>query len=282
MLENNNFANMNTGQPRSELRNDSLKSELKNYGQANKPFTRDVEEIDLPPLQKRERTRGILNAISEIQRFHVIESKTELPKDYFALEQTWDFFKIGFKSGLLEGTLFAILVAALQAFYPSAKMYFKNEQITSIEIIILNFLSYSTIALTTLLMLFLSRYYKGVFTKRAIFSLLNGRSFSFFLKAALFFYGFKFIYNYSLSNSENTITILRFINKIFISLFTKISDKQFIDYYYQFIVEKILLMSTELTMIMLVTAIIPYVTIFYKSFQQRLKHYKIEEEYNKY
>lgn len=283
-MNNTNGPQLNNNQQmsRNELRNDTLRNDLRNHAQANRPFTRDLEDINATPLQSREKTRNIIQAISEIQRFHVIESKTDLPKDFFALEQVLDFFKIGFFSGLIEGTIFAIIVAALQAFYPTSKEFFYNEQITHTEILILNCLSYSTIAVTTFFMLFLSKYYQGVFTKRAIFSLLNGRSFSFFLKAALFFYGFLFLYNYSLKNIESTCSTLSFINRFFISPFVKISDEMFFEYYYRYIVDKILIMSSELAMIMLITALIPYITIFYKGFKERLRKYQIEEEYNKY
>lgn len=69
--------------------------------------------------------RHILNALSEIQRYHIIEDRSEeIPKEYFTLEQIWDYIKIGFKSGLLESFIFTGLICFLQAIYPSYKYYF--------------------------------------------------------------------------------------------------------------------------------------------------------------
>ena len=48
--------------------------------------------------------RNLLNAISEVQQFYVIESKGQnIPSEFLTLERTIDFFRIGITSGFHEG-----------------------------------------------------------------------------------------------------------------------------------------------------------------------------------
>ena len=46
------------------------------------------------------RPKNLLNAISEVQQFYVIESKGQnIPSEFLTLERTIDFFRIGVTSG---------------------------------------------------------------------------------------------------------------------------------------------------------------------------------------
>ena len=54
--------------------------------------------------------RNLLNAISEIQQFYVIEGKGQnIPAEFLTLELTLDLFKIGVKSGFHEGVALIFL-----------------------------------------------------------------------------------------------------------------------------------------------------------------------------
>jgi len=123
-----------------------------------------------------EKPKNILNVLSEIQRYYVIESRSDdLPKEYFTLEQIWDFFKVGFKSGILEGLLFISLLPFLQTIYPSFKFFFLSEVVNVKEQMFFTISSYTPIVISTLFMVYLSKYYEGGLTRRAIFA-LYGRS----------------------------------------------------------------------------------------------------------
>lgn len=62
------------------------------------------------------RPKNLLNAISEIQQYYVIESKGQnIPAVFLTLDRTIDFFKIGIKCGFHERfalTLLFLLAAA--------------------------------------------------------------------------------------------------------------------------------------------------------------------------
>ena len=147
-------------------------------------------------------TRSIFALLSEIQRYYVIEERTEeLPKEYFTIEQILEYFKVGFKSGLLESFIFVTLVPFLQIIYPSFKFYFLNSEVTDNVILILDLMSYTPIVLSTLFMLYIGKYYQGPITRRSIFTLMNGRSFSFILKGILFYFFIQWFVGYSLGNS---------------------------------------------------------------------------------
>ncbi|MBU0944998.1 MAG: hypothetical protein KKE53_11170, partial [Proteobacteria bacterium] len=54
--------------------------------------------------------RNLLNGISEIQQFYVIERKGQnIPAEFLTLDRTLDFFKIGLKSGFHEGVALILL-----------------------------------------------------------------------------------------------------------------------------------------------------------------------------
>ncbi|EAJ3734067.1 hypothetical protein DCU87_08715, partial [Campylobacter upsaliensis] len=73
---------------------------------ANDKFSHQNLKLE-NPISEKEGGVSLLSAISQIQRYYVIESRTdEIPKEYFSIGQIWHFFKIGFKSGLVESMLF--------------------------------------------------------------------------------------------------------------------------------------------------------------------------------
>jgi thiol-disulfide isomerase/thioredoxin len=63
------------------------------------------------------RPKNIVNAISDIQQFYVIEQQgQDIPAEFLTLEGSLDFFRIGIKSGLNEG-LFLVLLFPVFSFY---------------------------------------------------------------------------------------------------------------------------------------------------------------------
>jgi len=130
--------------------------------------------------------RSIIDAISQIQQFHVMESSDyEIPEDFLTIRGSLNFFNIGFGSGFKEGLLFTIL---LTVFMPIVHSEHLVDAIgTSLDLgkprLVLWILSMSPVIVAVLLCSYLSRYRIGRITKRAVDSLLVGRMFSLIIKA---------------------------------------------------------------------------------------------------
>ena len=242
--------------------------------------------LDFGELKERQRQggRNILNALSEIQRYHIIEDRSEeIPKEYFALEQIWDYIKIGFKSGMLESFIFTCLLCFLQAVYPSYKFYFLNESVSDTEKMFFSLCSFAPIVISTLFMMYLSKYYKGLLTRRAIFALINGRSGSFILKGVAVFFLFQWLMNVSLENprlvyswADWTVWLLTpFVDKL-------APTQQIFEYYYKYCIPALHDSSYELLFSMAIFAAFPYLTIFYKGYKERVAKQQIKDEYENY
>ena len=228
--------------------------------------------------------QNIFNALSEIQRFYVIEERSdELPREYFTIEQILNYLKIGFKNGLYESLIFVTLVPILQIIYPSFKNYFFNDEITNFEKWVFIILSYTPMILSTLFMIYISKYYKGALTRRAIFSLMNGRSFAFVLKGIIFYYLMQFFVNYSLSHplfvyglADWTAWIINFFSSM--NIFTQ----ALYEFYYIYVIPALKKASLTIFWTMMGFALMPYLTIFYKGYRRRVKKQKIKEEFENY
>lgn len=227
--------------------------------------------------------RNILNALSEIQRYHIIEDRSEeIPKEYFTLEQIWDYIKIGFKSGMIESFIFSCLLCFLQAIYPSYKYYFLNLELSSNEKLILDLCSYLPIVFTTLFMIYISKYYKGLLTRRAIFALMNGRSISFVFKGLIIFFLFQWIMKLSIENPQAIYSLADWTMWIFDPFIDGISVKQVYVFYYKYAIPALHDAGYEILYSMLIFAFLPYLTIFYKGYKERRDRQLIQEEYENY
>lgn len=228
--------------------------------------------------------KNIINALSEIQRYYVLENRSaDLPKDYFTLEQIFDFFKVGFKSGILEGLIFITLFPFLQTIYPSFKFFFLNDTLNDQEQIFFLISSYAPIIISTFFMIYLSKYYEGELTKRAIFALINGRSVTFLIKGIGFYYLLHYIQNISLKDPNIIYSWIDFTQWIF-NFFTKseiTSDAIYI-YYYKFIIPALGDTANEILFSMIIFAIFPYLTVFYKGYAKKREEYKMKTEYENY
>ncbi|TQR27424.1 hypothetical protein [Campylobacter sp. MIT 97-5078] len=227
--------------------------------------------------------RNILNALSEIQRYHIIEERSEeIPKEYFTLEQIWDYLKIGFKNGMLESFIFSCLLCFLQVIYPSYKYYFQNEPITQTEQLFFSLSSYAPIVITTLFMVYISKYYKGLLTRRAIFALMNGRSASFLLKGIAIFLLFSWIMKISLENPKLVYSWADWTMWIFEPFISGISVKQVYIFYYKYAIPSLHDAGYEILFSMCIFAFLPYITIFYKGYKERRDKQIIQDEYQNY
>ena len=144
------------------------------------------------------RPKNLLNAISEVQQFYVIESKGQnIPAEFLTLERTLDFFKIGLKSGFHEGFALVLLFPVFHFYlFP-----FVFKQLDLFSHFIFGSIPYLVLLVNTAMCCYISRYYVGNITRKAINSLLVGRAMSLLLKAFLLYVVYLVLYR--ISTPEN-------------------------------------------------------------------------------
>jgi hypothetical protein len=127
----------------------------------------------------------ILDAISQIQQFYVIEaSGQEIPDDFLTLRGKLNFFNVGFGAGFLEALVFALIMSLIlilsadETTRQSIAGYFPMIN-SSVFLWSLNLLP---VMISGGLCSYLSRNYIGKITRKAIDAFLLGRVFSMILK----------------------------------------------------------------------------------------------------
>ena len=193
------------------------------------------------------RPRNLLNAISEVQQFYVIESKgQDIPGEFLTLEHTLDFFKIGVKSGFHEGFALIILFPVFH-FYLFPFVFHKLDVLGHI---LFGTIPYLVLIVNTGMCCYISRYYVGNITRKAINSLLMGRAMSLLLKA--FFIYVLYLVLYRLSTPENIWKLaLQFgsrAEKIYSGFFD--------------VKPHLMPVATESSILMVAAAIIPYGSVY--------------------
>lgn len=133
----------------------------------------------------------ILDAISQIQQFYVIEvSGREIPDDFLTIRGKLNFFNVGFGAGFLEALLFAFLMSIILILVSdtttrqAVAQYFPLINST----VFLWMVTLLPVIISGGLCCYLSRCYVGKITRKAIDSLLLGRVFSLVLKGLIIFF----------------------------------------------------------------------------------------------
>jgi len=232
-----------------------------------------------------QRPTSLLGALSIIQRFYIIESKSteDLPKDYFTLQQIWDFFKTGFKSGFIESLLFFTMLPFLQTIYPSFKLYFFNAPLTEEEKFILNLISFSPLVISTIFLIFLTKYYKGAVTKRALGSLFLGRSVAFAIKGSIVYILLMWLAHKSYSDPNfiySWISAFGWLIELFVPY--KINQEFLYMYFYKFIIPALTITAKEILYSMVFFALLPFFTLFLKGIINRKKQIDNLKAYEEY
>ena len=127
----------------------------------------------------------ILDAISQIQQFYVIEaSGQEIPDDFLTIRGKLNFFNVGFGAGFLEALVFALIMSLIliissdDGTRQAIARYFPLIN-SNLFLWVINLLP---VIISGGLCSYLSRNYIGKITRKAIDSLLLGRVFSMILK----------------------------------------------------------------------------------------------------
>lgn len=126
--------------------------------------------------------RTLLEAISSIQQFYVIESTGQnIPAEFLTISGTLDYMGVGGRSGFKEGLLLILVTPIMQFwFFP-----FVMKKPDLFTMLLFNSIAYLGLIANTLLCSYLSRFYVGNITRRAINSLLMGRSMALVIKGSI-------------------------------------------------------------------------------------------------
>jgi len=133
----------------------------------------------------------ILDAISQIEQFYVIEASGDpIPDEFLTIRGKLNFFNVGFGAGFLEALIFAFLMSIIMILVSDPET---REAIARYFPLIRNnvFLwsaNLMPVLISGGLCCYLSRLYIGTITRKAINALLIGRVFSMGLKALLLFF----------------------------------------------------------------------------------------------
>lgn len=187
--------------------------------------------------------QNLLNAISEIQQFYVIESKGQnIPAEFLTLERTIDFFKIGLKSGFHEGFALVLLFPVFHFYlFP-----FVFRQLDLFSHFIFGSIPYLVLLVNTAMCCYISRYYIGNITRKAINSLLVGRAMSLLLKAFILYIAYLILFRISTPTNIWKLALQ----------FGSYAEKMFTGFF--MVKPHLMPVATESAVLMIVAAVVPY------------------------
>ena len=133
--------------------------------------------------------RGLLSAISDIQRYYVMERGQDIPGEFLTIEGSLDYFKIGAKSGFGEGLLLFLLFPLMEFWF--IPFMLKNPPL-SVQLMFAALPAFM-IAINTGLCAYVGKFYIGRLTRKAINSLFVGRSMALIAKGILIFLLYYFV-----------------------------------------------------------------------------------------
>lgn len=200
--------------------------------------------------------QNLLNAISEIQQFYVIESKGQnIPAEFLTIDRTLVFFKIGITSGFHEGFALTLLFPVFH-FYLFPFVFHKTDIFINL---LFNSIPYLVLIINTAMCSYICRYYVGNITRKAINSLLMGRALCLVLKAFLIYVMYLLIYR--LSTPENIWRLATHFG----------SRAEKIYYGYFEIKPHLLPVATKSAILMMIAAIFPYGSVYLLDFWHRYR-----------
>jgi len=207
------------------------------------------------------RPRGLISAISEIQQFYVIEGQgQEIPAEFLTLEGSLDFFRIGAVSGFKEG-LFLILLFPVFSFYLLPFVFKTPDLFLTIT---LNMIPYFPVIINTLLCIYISRYYVGNLTRKAVNSLFVGRATLLVAKAGFIYIAWYMLFQ--LSTPERVWAVAGHFNN---------PEQIYTDYLT--ILPHMMPVVIHCSLIILVSSIVPYGSVYVLDHWRRYKIRKNQE-----
>lgn len=168
--------------------------------------------------------KGLVDALSEIQQYYVVErSGSSIPEDFFTIGGKLSFFEVGFRASFLCGIVSALLMPFAFGVVEKHIPIFGSYDPSLFDRIFALVLSVSFSIAHAVFISFSGKYYIGSISRAAIKNLLGGFISGALLKMVVAFILFHTIYFYLLSPdflSRNLLKLRQFVkyetlNKIY-------------------------------------------------------------------
>ena len=141
------------------------------------------------PMVPAPKPAGLIDAISEIQQYYIIEKTgQDIPPEFLTIRGVLTFFTVGFKNGLVEGLLLGLFLPLAWGVWEGKIPVFggiQHDLFTRLFVFILGF--GISVSIMVLFGIILAKYYIGNLTRRAVDALVWGRAVSLTFKGILIF-----------------------------------------------------------------------------------------------
>ena len=200
--------------------------------------------------------RSIINVISDIQHYCMAEKLGKaLPAEYLTLENSLGFFGVGAKSGLTEGLFLLLLLPAvdfyLVPFVLKSPSLFLKTMIGSFPFL--------PVIANTFLCAYISQYFVGVVTRKAINAFFTGRMLVLIFKSFMIYIFYTLLTG--LSTPERVWQLAQYLGK----------NAEAIYYGYMTMLPNIMPIATRCSLLVMVAAILPYGIVFLMDMWRRSK-----------
>jgi hypothetical protein len=164
--------------------------------------------------------KDIKDAAAKIQKYYLLESSAgDLAAEFFDIEHYTAYAAVGLKSALHDSIIWATVYVLLGAaawyvqenYLPlqTTRIFLWTVQVSPL-LWLVKTSSFGYLAATTGLCVFISRYYTGLVTKRAIRTLFMGRGTFLIVFSLMTFFIFGFSYRYGVTE-DNIVAVSRFL-----------------------------------------------------------------------
>jgi hypothetical protein len=200
--------------------------------------------------------RSIINVISDIQHYCMAEKMgKDLPAEYLTLENSLGFFGVGAKSGLTEGLFLLLLLPAVDFYLvpfvlKSPSLFLKT---------MFGSFPFLPVIANTFLCAYISRYFVGVVTRKAINSFFTGRMLVLIFKSFMIYVFYTLLTG--LSTPERVWQLAQYSTK----------NGEAIYYGYMTMLPNIMPIATRCSLLVMVAAILPYGIVFLMDMWRRSK-----------
>jgi hypothetical protein len=200
--------------------------------------------------------KSIINVISDIQHYCMAEKLGKaLPAEYLTLENSLGFFGVGAKSGLTEGLFLLLLL-------PAVEFYLVPFVLKSPSLLLKTMFGsfpFLPVIANTLLCAYISQYFVGVVTRKAINAFFTGRMLVLIFKSFMIYIFYTLLTG--LSTPERVWQLAQYSNK----------NAEAIYYGYMTMLPNIMPIATRCSLLVMVAAILPYGIVFLMDMWRRSK-----------
>lgn len=141
------------------------------------------------------RPKSLLEALAEIEQYSVAEQEgSEIPKEYFTIQNKIEFWEVGFKGAFVSGLVSAMLMPFAISVVEKTIPVFGDEVLTVFDQVWVFVLALSFSLGYAVLIAQAGKYYKGTITKQMVHNLYHGMVIGGALKALIAFILFHTFY----------------------------------------------------------------------------------------